>query len=113
MTYRSIDLQVSVPRVHEQSATQQQAIHRSHAEQTRFETDAVKQTEVQRTQNTAIESGNQANVDEHRLKEDRGLKNKRKRSRQSQAGADEEKNAEIAANESKHPFKGKHIDISF
>ncbi|TYP77627.1 hypothetical protein [Paenibacillus methanolicus] len=112
MPYRSIDLQVSVPKVTEQSIAQQHAIHKAHAEQTKLETDMVKHTEQLRSKNTAVESGGHAHINDHRLKEDTGSKRKGRR-KATLASGEEEKNAEDAPKGSKHPFKGKHIDISF
>ncbi|MFB9329726.1 hypothetical protein ACFFSY_27625 [Paenibacillus aurantiacus] len=92
--------------------TQQQAIHRAHAEQNKLETDTLKHTDQLRSKSTAVENGGHAHINDHRLKEDTGSKREGRR-KATLASGEEEKDAEDATKESKHPFKGKHIDISF
>ena len=54
MTFKPLDLQISVPRTQEYGGMHQQALQRPIAEQTMLASQSAKQTEELRRQNTGI-----------------------------------------------------------
>jgi len=108
MPYRSIDLQVSIPRTPEASALQHQALQKSVLDQGQLAADNIKEAEQQRRQNQAVEQGSALNI---RDQGHRGGDSSQNEQRRKQEGQSEEDTNHVRQN-SQHPFKGKHIDIS-
>lgn len=111
MPYRSVDLQVSIPRVPEHSASQQQQIHRNLAEQTRIEAAAIKQTEQMREQNMPVEQAYHAELHGNMPHDDSMYRAKRA-TKTLKKNVLSEEHHQVDESEI-HPYKGKHIDISF
>ncbi|UVI32525.1 hypothetical protein [Paenibacillus spongiae] len=107
MTFRSIDLQVSVQRSPEAGTIHNQMIQKPVIEQTKLENEAVKQTELARTQNAAVEESSKLDI--HERQQDAGSRNPSKRNK---PGKDSPDALETSSQEAAHPYKGKHIDIS-
>jgi len=108
MPYRSIDLQVSIPRTPEASAIQHQALQKSIVDQNQLATDAVKEAEQQRRQNQAVEQSAALNIHDQGQRGGESSQNEQRRKQEEQS---EEETSHVRQN-SQHPFKGKHIDIS-
>ncbi|GGD68154.1 hypothetical protein [Paenibacillus nasutitermitis] len=108
MTYRSIDLQVSIPRTPEKGNLQSQMNQKPILDQAQLEGDTVKQTEQQRSRNTEIEQSAKPGI--HNQQQP-GYSSKRKRpgEEKEESALDEAANSHAAPD---HPYKGKHIDIS-
>ncbi|MFF2888102.1 hypothetical protein [Paenibacillus sp. NPDC057967] len=106
MTFKPLDLQMSVPRTQEFSGMQQQAAQRPLAEQNMLANQASKQTEELRNQNTAVEQSSKPQV---RADQDGANDGGYKRGTRKKAdGTDEELPADEPA---VHPYKGHHLDI--
>lgn len=109
MPYKPIDFQMSIPRTPDTSTQQTQLNHRTIAEQARLEHDAAKQTELLRSRNTAVEQSNEPHIKNNRQRDARSSSEQKQKQKRQQA---DEPGAEQGHEESQHPFKGKHIDIS-
>ncbi|WP_308639271.1 hypothetical protein [Paenibacillus silvisoli] len=110
MPFKPIDFQMSVPRTPDNSSQQQQLNQRPIVEQTRLEHDSIKQTELQRSRNTAVEQSADNKIKDNRQRDSQGQgHSSRKKKEDDDAGAG---GAESAQGQQKHPYKGKHIDIS-
>ncbi|WP_168122227.1 hypothetical protein [Paenibacillus sp. HB172176] len=105
MTYKPLDLQMSVPRTQEFSNMQQQAAQKPAMDQTMLEGQAAKHTEELRMHNSAVEQTGQAHVRANQDGKHSGAHEQRKRTKESVEG-DEDKPEQAA-----HPFKGHHLDI--
>jgi hypothetical protein len=103
-------MQLSVPRTPDSSAQQSQTAQKPVYEQMLLETDAERQTERMRTESAAVEQSGMRGIKdgEHREK---GLPAKR-RKRSTPNGPDPEESGPSLPQEPKHPFKGRHIDIT-
>ncbi|MCQ6557891.1 hypothetical protein [Paenibacillus mendelii] len=108
MPYRSIDLQVSVQRSPETSTLHNQLLQKTMIEQTKLENEAAKQTELQRTQNAAVEESSHLDIHEHQQREG-GSYNPNKRNKKGKRG---DESQEASSQPAVHPYKGQHIDIS-
>ncbi|GGG12187.1 hypothetical protein [Paenibacillus abyssi] len=104
MTFKSIDLQISIPRTPEASNLQSHLMHKPLVEQNKLADDAAKQTEMQRHKNTNIEETVGLNV--HDQSSGSQEKQEQKKRKPQKAAPD---HGEVS---SSHPYKGKHIDIS-
>lgn len=106
MTFKPLDLQMSVPRTQEFSSMQQQAAQRPLSEQNILANQASKQTEELRNQNTAVEKSSKPEV---RADQDGANDGGYKRGgRKKEDGSDEEA---LAEDPPVHPYKGHHLDI--
>lgn len=106
MTFKPLDLQMSVPRTQEFSGMQQQAAQRPVSEQNILANQSAKQTEEMRTQNTAVESSSKPQVRTGAEGGDKNAYGKRSRKRDGNGSSEEEPLTEPA-----HPYKGHHLDI--
>lgn len=105
MTFKPLDLQISVPRTQEFGGMQSQAAHKPTADQTALADRASKQTEQLRAKNTAVE--NTAGLKVRSEQEQKGAayrKAARKRSARDQT-------EEQAEDQPAHPYKGHNLDI--
>lgn len=110
MPYKSIDLQASIPRTPDAAALQNQMMHKPVADQTRLEEDAVKQTELMRRKNSAVEQSDKLNIKDNKQREAGAKGKRRKKSDQLQESSEQ---GETQPQQTpQHPFKGQHIDIS-
>ncbi|MFC5648997.1 hypothetical protein ACFPYJ_07605 [Paenibacillus solisilvae] len=109
MPYRSIDLQMSIPRIPESGAQQSQTMHKPISDQTHLANEAGKQTERLRGKNSAIEQSIKMEIKDQQQQE-ASSPSKRKKHREPVSGQQDTDNGTEQAQ--KHPFKGKHIDIS-
>ncbi|EXX91273.1 hypothetical protein BG53_11800 [Paenibacillus darwinianus] len=106
MTFKSLDLQMSIPRTPEASAIQAQQLQKQVAEQQQLATAAEKQTEMKRHRNTGVEeTAGQTIKDRQGRQQPGGQGGRRGRGLQADAHA--------AKPESNHPYKGKHIDLTY
>ncbi|REE94444.1 hypothetical protein A8990_101238 [Paenibacillus taihuensis] len=107
MPYKPIDFQMSIPRTPETSTQQNQLNHRPTVDQARLEHDTAKQTELLRSRNTGVEQSSEPQIKNNRQRDSRSpSERKRKKQQADEAGTDQ------GHDESQHPYKGKHIDIS-
>ncbi|REK76535.1 hypothetical protein [Paenibacillus paeoniae] len=106
MTFKPLDLQMSVPRTQEFSGMQQQAAQRPLTEQNMLANQASKQTEEMRNQNTAVEKSSNPQV---RADQDGANDGGYKRgNRKKGVGTEEESGVDEPP---VHPYKGHHLDI--
>lgn len=106
MTFKSIDLQMSIPRTQEFSGMQSQANHKPVADQNTLADQTAKHTEQLRSKNTNIEQTTGLHV---RSEQDGHQGNAyRNTNRKRQEDETIEKTQEQAP---AHPFKGHHLDI--
>lgn len=106
MTFKPLDLQMSVPRLQEYGGLQQQAAQRPLTEQNMLANQTVKHAEEQRLQSTAVEQSSNSGV---KADQDGGGGGDYKQSgRGRRQGKDEASNE---APESPHPYKGHRFDI--
>ncbi|WP_141500753.1 hypothetical protein [Paenibacillus luteus] len=106
MTFKSIDLQMSVPRTQEFSGMHGQAIHKPVADQNKLAEQTSKQTELLRGKNTAVEQSNGLHIrSDHEGQQDKGHK-QAKRNHSEQESEDGEQEPKPT-----HPFKGHKLDI--
>ncbi|SEN33043.1 hypothetical protein [Paenibacillus sp. OV219] len=108
MPYRPIDFQVSIPRTPDQGVLQNQLNHRAHADQARLENDTSKQTELARSRNTAVEQSSEPQIKNNRQRDHQSPSKQKKQNQQAEGAEGSDQGPE----ESQHPYKGKHIDIS-
>ncbi|CAH1197798.1 hypothetical protein PAECIP111893_00983 [Paenibacillus plantiphilus] len=110
MPYKSIDLQASIPRTPDVAALQNQMMHKPVADQTRLEEASVKETELMRRKNSAVEQSDKLNIKDNKQREAESNAKRRKNAGDSE---DSQEPAETQTPQSpQHPFKGQHIDIS-
>lgn len=106
MSFKPLDLQMSVPRVQEYSGMQQQAAQRPLTEQNMLANQSVKHTEEQRFQSSAVEESSNSGI-----KADQESSNESD-SRQSGRGRSQGKDeASQETPETPHPYKGHRFDI--
>jgi len=104
MTFKSLDLQMSIPRTPEASGLHGQQLHRPVAEQQMLANHTAKETEERRHKNAEVEeTGGQKIRDERQP----GSGRQQGQRRQGKQDADP-----VQAQPGIHPYKGKHIDIS-
>jgi len=109
MAYKPIDLQMSIPRTPDSSAQQNHMAQKPVYEQTVLESAAAKQTERMRTQNGAVEQSGMRGIKDDQSGGN-GLPAKRRKRAASDSPAAEE--PKTPPQEPRHPFKGRHIDIT-
>ncbi|GKU78653.1 hypothetical protein [Paenibacillus sp. L3-i20] len=106
MTFKPLDLQMSVPRTQEFGGKHQQAIQRPLSEQNILANQASKDTEELRRQNTAVEQSSKPQV---RADQESSQGNKHgKSARSSNADGME---SDDSSESPPHPYKGKRLDI--
>jgi len=106
MTFKSIDLQMSVPRTQEFSGMHGQVIHKPVADQNTLANQSTKQTELLRGKNTAIEQSNGLNIrSEQEGQQGNAHQNARRKRAESPSEADEQEATPS------HPYKGHRLDI--
>ncbi|MBD2870711.1 hypothetical protein [Paenibacillus arenilitoris] len=107
MTFKSIDLQMSVPRTQEYGGMQGQAIHKPVAEQNMLADQSAKHTERLRSKNTGVEqsAGLQVRSGNENRAGDGGAHKSEKRKRTAEEPDDS------AGQQPVHPFKGHRLDI--
>ncbi|CAM4242987.1 hypothetical protein [Paenibacillus tarimensis] len=105
MTFKSIDLQMSIPRTQEASGYHGQQLQRSANEQAMLAGDSHKQAVKERQMSTGIEETSGQTIRDREPGKQGGGQSKERR-KDTKAGAE-------AAPAKEHPYKGKHIDISF
>lgn len=106
MTFKSIDLQMSIPRTQEFSGMQSQANHKPAADQYTLADQAAKHTEQLRGKNSNIEQTTGLNVRSEQEGHQGNAHQKTNRKRQEDDAL--ENNVEQPP---AHPFKGHHLDI--
>ncbi|MGO4543903.1 hypothetical protein AB4Z29_03830 [Paenibacillus sp. 2TAB23] len=106
MTFKSIDLQMSIPRTQEFSGMHGQALHKPVADQNTLAAQTTKQTELLRGKNTAVEQSNGAHIRNDQDGEQGSSYQNAKRERK-ESGLDHEEQEHPPA----HPFKGHRLDI--
>ncbi|KKC46739.1 hypothetical protein VE23_05710 [Paenibacillus sp. D9] len=104
MTYRPVDLQVSVPKVHEAGTQQGYYQSRLTAEARSQEQDTAKRSEKNRSSPTEVETKGNLRTG----KDSSGNRAGRDKAARNPAGGKEDG----AQAEGVHPFKGKHVDFS-
>ncbi|MFC5472043.1 hypothetical protein ACFPPD_25510 [Cohnella suwonensis] len=104
MSYKSIDLQASLPRAMEMSPLQQQQQQRSATEQSMLGQQAVKAAEHEAHRSGKTESATNDTISDRQPRE----RDRRQLSKSKNNPGDEEAEGPKAA---EHPYKGKHIDF--
>ncbi|MBH5316614.1 hypothetical protein I6N90_02180 [Paenibacillus sp. GSMTC-2017] len=105
MTFKPLDLQMSVPRTQEFGSMHQQALQKPLSEQNILANQATKLTEELRKQNTAVEQSSKSQV---RADQESNQSNLHKKSKRSQ---DKENKDEESCESPAHPYKGHRLDI--
>ncbi|PZD93348.1 hypothetical protein DNH61_22175 [Paenibacillus sambharensis] len=105
MTFKSIDLQMSIPRTQEASGIHSQQLQRAANEQAMLAGDSQKQAVKERQMSTGIEEATGQTIRDREAGKQGGGQSRERRK--------DSKSAEEAAPAKEHPYKGKHIDISF
>lgn len=103
MTFKSIDLQVSLPRTAEISTLAQQQQHRSVNEQALLAQQNLKTAEQQATRMTRTEAAAKGEISE---RQPGGGGRQQGKGKKQTGGTEHEQDKR-----SEHPFKGKHIDF--
>lgn len=106
MTFKSIDLQMSVPRTQEFGGMHGQAIHKPAADQNMLASQTTKQTELARGKNTAIEHTSGLHVRSENDGHQGNAYQKQIHQRSESENADSEQEQPLP-----HPFKGHKLDI--
>jgi len=106
MTFRTVDLQMSIPRTQELSGTHGQAIQRPVSEQDLLAKEAAKHTEELRTKNVAVDQPASLSIQKDNEQMQHGGKRRKKRSDQDSEETDGEDKQPPS-----HPYKGHHFDI--
>ena len=104
MSYKSIDLQTSLPRAAEMSPLAHQQQNKSVVEQAMMAQHGIKDAERQSQRMTKTESSAKGEVGDRQQQEKEQEQAKRKKH-----DGEEEQHRETLA---EHPFKGKHIDFT-
>jgi hypothetical protein len=107
VSYKSIDLQMSIPRTPEASGIHGQQLHKPLADQNQLAHAASEQTVELRHRNTGLTETTGQTIRDKRKRSD-GQSPKRGKSSVDTKQEDAH-SAELGA---AHPFKGKHIDVS-
>lgn len=104
MSYKSIDLQTSLPRTVEMSPLQHQQQQRSATEQSLLGQQAVKTADHDAKRSVKLESTSNGTISERQPHE---------RNKQSSSRNKKQLNEHIQeeSNPPEHPYKGKHIDF--
>lgn len=106
MAFKSLDLQLSIPRTQDAGTLQGQMQHKPVADQQKLADDEAKRTELLRQRNTGTEeaAGTAIRNGQERGKGGRGKQGGQQPAAQTAADAKD--------SVGNHPYKGKHIDIS-
>lgn len=106
MSFKPLDLQMSIPRTQEFSTMQSQAAHKPVADQNMLANQSAKDTELMRSQNSEVEQSDKPKM---RMNEDgqhgssyRNGSGNRKEDKDKEDGADPTP---------VHPYKGHNLDI--
>ncbi|MBD2845260.1 hypothetical protein IDH44_08660 [Paenibacillus sp. IB182496] len=105
MTFRSIDLQMSVPRAPDSAALQNQMMQKPVADQAQLNQETAKKAELERQRSVNVGEVSDLHVQD----EESGGKQSGDQHRRSSPRVQE---TEEQKTPSEHPFKGRHIDIS-
>ncbi|MFC4775367.1 hypothetical protein ACFO9Q_01040 [Paenibacillus sp. GCM10023252] len=109
MTFKAIDLQVSVPRSQDSGAMQSHSQHRITAEQTTMNAQSLKKTEELRSKSTGVEQSPGLQI---RSQADQGQGEGQSSRRSKPDKQDSSSEASSDGSEPSHPYKGHIIDIS-
>ncbi|MDB4868500.1 MAG: hypothetical protein JWR03_2833 [Cohnella sp.] len=104
MSYKSIDVQTSLPRAAELTPMAQHQQQRSSAEQAMLAGQTVKSAEQQASRMTKAESASKGDITDRQPRGGGGRQPSKPHQRTD--GTEQEE-----TNRSEHPFKGKHIDF--
>ncbi|MFD0587557.1 hypothetical protein ACFQZE_06055 [Paenibacillus sp. GCM10027627] len=107
MTFKPLDLQMSVPRTPEFGGKHQQAVQRPLVEQNMLASQSAKQTEQLRTQNAPLEQSSKAHVRADQEGSKNGGNGKQEQKRTDKEAAEAAPAPEIPV----HPYKGRNFDI--
>ncbi|MFS0727868.1 hypothetical protein [Paenibacillus sp. 1P07SE] len=105
MTYRSLDLQISVPRTPDAGGLQSQMMNRPIMEQEKLAEESLKTEEELRRKSSEVEASA-----EPAIRDDE--KGRGGSGQQRHAQGETEENHPPKESPAPHPYKGKHIDIS-
>lgn len=106
MTFKSIDLQMSIPRTQEFSGMHGQAIHKPIADQNMLAAQTSKHTEQIRRKNSGIEQAAGFHVhSEHEGQQGNAYRNARRKRPEAEASDSDLEQSPA------HPFKGHKLDI--
>ncbi|WP_026297054.1 hypothetical protein [Paenibacillus daejeonensis] len=103
MTYRSLDLQISIPRTPEAGGLQSQMMNRPMIEQQKLADESLKTTEQLRQKSSEVEETVETAIRDDQQGQARGKQDQQ---------PNEEKAEAAPETPAPHPFKGHHIDIS-
>ncbi|OMF36782.1 hypothetical protein BK133_09065 [Paenibacillus sp. FSL H8-0548] len=106
MTFKSIDLQMSIPRTQEFSGMHGQAIHKPVADQNKLAEQASKQTELLRGKNAAVEQSSGIQIRNEQDGQQEQPHQKSRRTKEESEGLESEKDLPPT-----HPYKGHKFDI--
>lgn len=106
MTFKSIDLQMSVPRTQEFGGMHGHAIHKPVADQNKLAEQASKQTELLRGKNTAVEQSSGIHIRNEQDGHQDQAHQKNRRKQEEAEGLESEKEQPPT-----HPYKGHKFDI--
>ncbi|MBB3069800.1 hypothetical protein FHS14_002795 [Paenibacillus baekrokdamisoli] len=98
---------MAIPRAPETSSQQSHALQKPVMNQIRLENETVKQTELLRGKNTAIEHNVKLGIHDQQHRESHSLPK-----RKNQGKLKKEQVEDEVEQIQKHPYKGQHIDIS-
>lgn len=104
MTFKPLDLQMSIPRTPDASAYHAGQMAKQTVEQQALAQAAEKQTERNRQRSTNVEETEKGNIRDGEEKQQDG---------RQQNGSKRDTEEETKRSAPAHPYKGKHIDISF
>ncbi|MFC5702106.1 hypothetical protein ACFPVX_12465 [Cohnella faecalis] len=108
MSYKSIDLQTSLPRAAEMTPLAQHQHQRGASEQAMLGQQAIKNAERQAQRKTKTESAAKSDIKDRDARgQDGGTERRNGRHPEGDAKAPEDSIADAP-----HPFKGRHIDFS-
>ncbi|USB32070.1 hypothetical protein [Paenibacillus sp. YPG26] len=102
MDFKSVELQIAVPRTSEAGRMQQDAMHRPMHHQHSLENQNVKSSERDRSRSAQVDESAHASIrDDHHPSRQEGNR------QQGEDTHDQEKDRAA-----EHPFKGHHLDLS-
>jgi hypothetical protein len=107
MSFKSIDLQMSIPRTPEASGYHGQQLHKPVTDQNRLANVASDQTVELRHKSTGLQETTGQTIRDRQKENESQLSGQAKRPDREEEGAEEEESVP-----QQHPYKGKHIDIS-
>ncbi|EFM13086.1 conserved hypothetical protein [Paenibacillus curdlanolyticus YK9] len=105
MSYRSIDLQLSVSRMPDHGVAHSQALQKPVMDQTHLEGAAMKQADLARTRNEGVEEPSKSSIRDGGGNNSSNQQGRKKRETQGEHEDDRSRS-------DNHPYKGKHIDFS-